>query len=103
MAAAAPQSETANDRDARAANANPHHELPGRCELLVLGQLFEIVESLNLDRDADALVIPLLKKLGLEGIELVLRSNRDDLAALARRGRLGRGRAAVGLGDHGLP
>jgi hypothetical protein len=33
----------------------------------------------------------------------VLRSNRDDLAALARRGRLGRGRAAVGLGDHGLP
>jgi len=84
MGAAAPQGQTSDDRDARAADAYAHHELPGWRKLLVLGQLVKIVEALDLDREATALVIALLEKLGLESVELVLRCDRDDLATLAR-------------------
>ncbi|HEX7506951.1 MAG TPA: hypothetical protein VF550_09275 [Polyangia bacterium] len=70
--AAAPQGNTTDDGDARAADKNTHHELARRNESTSLRPTVKIVESLNLHSDASTYVIALLEKLRLESVEVTI-------------------------------
>jgi hypothetical protein len=76
MASTAPQGHATNHRQAGAPHANRDDEVARGCESLAFPPLVQIVEPLDICRAVGRTLVTLLKKLGLEGIEMALRNLR---------------------------